>query len=80
MEFLELSDGEWEFIRSLLPPKAGLVGLGLMIGVYWMVFSMCLLLAVGGWICLLGMGITRRLLGGLRGGRSSVRGREYLNP
>ncbi len=22
MEFLELSDGEWEFIRSLLPPKA----------------------------------------------------------
>ena len=33
MEFRELSDGEWEFIRSLLPPKAGLVGLGLMIGV-----------------------------------------------
>ncbi|MEM2770930.1 MAG: transposase [Candidatus Nezhaarchaeales archaeon] len=74
--FRELSDGEWELIRSFLPPKARtgrprVDDRRVLNGILYV------LITVGGWICLLGMGITQRPLGGLRGGWSLAYGSEY---
>ncbi len=79
MEFLELSDGEWEFISPLLPPKAR-VGRPRaddrmkINGILYVLTTGCR------WICLFAMAHIRLLGGGLSAGKKKVYGIEYSRP
>lgn len=70
MEFRDPSDGGWEIIKPLLPPKArvgrpGIDDRRIINGVLHVLATGCRWMNTPA-----GMGITQRLLGGLRSGRS----------